>query len=493
MTMTKDKSLFDDDTEKPEDVGEVFVKTSKGLFPVNVLKANQTENKSKSRQLKEEHRWATEHGLVPHPFEVSSLLFLQDNCGYFDACVRQIASDVVGQGWEIKSIKEGTEDEKEKEEIERFLLDPNDTDEDISDIISKAIVDWSVIGWWGIETSRDDGILDGIWHVPAATLYVHNSKEKYCQVRNNKKMWFKKFGSDMTVSSKDGAEYKTTKNPAHELLFYTRYYPQSDYYGVPAIFPAVASVMGILGIRDYNLAFFDNYGVPSALVTLKGRWAKKAAEQITEFIDVEIKGSGNAHKTLVLKPPRDGDVEWKPMAVKIEEGSFRLYLKILRDDVLSVYKMPPYRIGIAETGSLGGSTAEEMTKIYGNSIIAPLKKITALMVTKRIIRDGLQKKKYRFEWKPLDTRDMDALTKRLVAQVGMGAITPSMAAQELGRPAYTAGDQYYIAANYVPVGQENVEKREAALIAELETLKGMVDQAIKQSNDAMLRQTGEEE
>ena len=479
--MTKEKSLSDESIEEKTEYGEVFVATDKGLFPFSVLK-QAAKQPSKSKQLKEEH-WAADHGLIPPPFAVGEFLAMQDNCGYFDACVRQIASDVIGQGWKLIPIKEGEENEKEKQDITEFLLDPNgDSDEDIADITEKIVIDWGVVGWWALEVERDGDKVIGVWHAPAHTIRVHKTKLKYCQIRNGKKQWFKKFGSEDKISEATGESVKNSVHFAHEMIFGKRYYLPSDYYGVPAILPSVASVFGLMGIRDYNLSFFENYGVPQALVILKGRWKAASAKKITDFIDVEIRGSGNAHKTLVIKPPRDGEVTWIPLATKVDEAAFKIYIKILQQDVLSSYKMPPYRIGIAEVGSLGGGVAEEMTKIYGNSIVSPLKKTTGNTITKKIIREGLGFKRYRFEWNPLDTRDMDALTKRLQTQVSIGAITPSMAAVEVGRPAYEEGNQYFVAANYVPIGEESMEKREAIMTATLEQLKGRIEDAILKQN-----------
>jgi len=82
---------------------------------------------------------------------------------------------------------------------------------------------------------------------------------------------------------------------------------------------------------------------------------------INDFLDVEIKGSSNAHKTLVLELPTGGSLTWKPLSVDVKEGSFNLYYKQSRDEVLSSYKMPPYRIGISETGPVSKDT-EVLTK-----------------------------------------------------------------------------------------------------------------------------------
>lgn len=481
--MAKTKATSGSETSEQDEGKVYFIGTDQGLFPLSVLKQFEKDRPT-SKQLKQRMAWLDQAGLIPHPFDVSGLLFLMDNSSYFDACCRQISQDVVGQGWELKA-REGVEkpNEEERTRIKSFLMDPNETDEDISDIIEKSIVDWGSIGWWGMEVAREQEKIEAIWHVPAHTLWIYKEKDRFCQKRNDKKVWFVAFGSDLHISASTGKDVKGRKNLANELIYNKRYYQQSDFYGIPPIYPAVGAVTGLLGIRDYNLAFFENYGVPAALVTLKGRWSTEAARQITYFMDVEIKGTANAHKTLVLKPPANGEAEFKPLVAKVEEGGFKLYMKILRDEVLSVYKMPASRIGIMEVGQLGGSPAGELTKIYAGSIIAPLKRVTGRIITNKIIRDGLGSEEFYFEWNQLDTRDLDALVKRLQILFMMAAISPNEIRREMGKEPRKdpEADQYYIAANFLPAGEDAVEKREAIMTASLEELAAKVGQLMEDS------------
>ena len=95
-----------------------YVQTTKGLYPFSILKAaEKKEEKAKSKQLREEQLWLEQNDLVALPFEASSLLSLKDNCGYFDACVKQIAKDVIGQGWRLELREGKKENNQEKEKI----------------------------------------------------------------------------------------------------------------------------------------------------------------------------------------------------------------------------------------------------------------------------------------------------------------------------------------------------------------------------------------
>jgi len=473
------KEEFSEWVVKPE-VSQTFVKTTKGVYPLPTLqKAEKKEPKSK--QIKEPE-YLAQHDLVPLPFEASSLLKLKDNCPYFDACVKQIAKDVVGQGWMI-ALREGKkENKKEKEKIEAFIAESGgDRDETFEQTIERAIIDWGLIGWWGWEVSRDESSkeVNGFWHVPAQTIRVHTSHDKYCQIRGQNKVWFKRFGLEENIDIKSG-EKREEGNKANELIFYRNYYPQSDYYGAPNILSSVGSVYGLIGIRDYNLSFFENYGIPTALIILRGRWKKTSAKQISDFLNVEIKGSDNAHKTMLIHPHKDSEIEIKELGVNVKEGAFNLYNKNLRDDVLVVYKMPPYRIGIAEVGKLGGTTAPESTRIYAHSVIKPLEKTVEYLITEKLIKEGLNCESYRFELNELDLRDEDAEIKKYKELFAMGAMTPNQIIERLNLgETYEAGNQYYVSSAFLPVGEEAVEKRERALFFELEELKAKVNEALE--------------
>jgi len=479
---------------KSKEYSECWVVTSKGAFSSNQIFAQEKKDKKadvkkakdvKSKQISEKN-YLADKGLIPLPFEVSSLLKLQGNCSYFDACVKQIAKDVIGQGWTIQAIDEKKENEAEKQKIEDFIAGSGgDRDETFADTLERSIIDWGVIGWWGWEISKgDNDEINGIWHVPAQTLRVHESHDKYCQLRDNKRAWFKRFGLEEDINIKDGEPMADSgsDDQANEMIYYRNYYTGSDYYGAPNILPSVGSVLGLIAVRDYNLSFFENYGVPAAIVYLTGKWSKDSAKQISDFLDVEIKRTENAHKTIVMHSPEGGSMEWIPLDMKQskKDGSFEWYTKNSSMEVLIAYKMPPYRIGIPEKGSLGGSIAPESTKIYISSVVNPLENVVNHLVTKKIIQDGLDCKGCKFVLNGVDLRDKDAEIKRQQMLFSMGAVTSNQIREQQGKEGYGPdGDQYHVASNYVPIGEEGVEKREGAMIAELEGLKAKFDEVLE--------------
>lgn len=480
-----------------------YIQTSKGVFPISELEKHQIEvkkkeDKAKTTQLKAEARYLSDNDLIPLPFEPTPLFTLKDNCSFFDACVKRIGKDVIGQGWEIPLKKDKKDSKDEKKRINLFLKnDVGDDVETIEDVMEKLIVDWGITGWFGIEVSRDSkGLVNGIWHVPAYQIRVHKSKDKYCQIVDTEKVWFKRFGLEKDINRETGdplseeeieglkedSENKKVKK-ANEMIFYKNYYPQSMYYGAPNILSSTGALFGLIGIRDYNLAFFENYGIPAALIVLEGKWRKDDAKHLTDFIDVEIKGSEQAHKTVVAHPGRDCTLTYHKLGVEVKEGSFQIYYKGLRDEVLVAYNMPPYRIGIIEVGSLGGSTAVESTKIYDSSVVKPLEKVLNRIMTIFVFERGLKIENYEFRLKEMDLRDLDAEAKRDQLYFGMGTLTPNEILKRQGKETYPEGDQHYIQTMFIAVGEESVEKRERALFAEFEQLKANIIEILEKRRD----------
>lgn len=465
--------------------GGVFIATDKGVFPISVLKAEEKKkDEAESKQLEEQQLFLDQNNLVPYPFEAANLLELKDNCSIFDACVKQIAKDVVGQGWKLELREGKSESKQEQERILKFIESAGgDRDETFEQALERAIIDWGCIGWWGWEVGRrkkggkEKDQVFGFWHVPAQTLHVHKDHDKYAQVRGDKKVWFKRFGLKEDIAAKDGkaiteAQMEEEKEEgakeivrANELIFYRNYYPQSDYYGAPNILSSLGAVLGLIGVRDYNLSFFENYGIPAALIILEGRWDKDTAKQISDFIDVEIKGSDNAHKTMCIHPDKDSKFTYIKLGIEIKEGSFKLYRKGLQEEILVSYKMPPYRIGIAEVGALGGSTAGESTKIYAQSVIKPLEQTVEYLVTKKLFVEGLKAESYVFKLNELNIEDLDADAARDAIYFGLGALTSNQILARHGKKAYPEGNRYYVSSTFLEVGEESMEKKAAIIEA----------------------------
>jgi len=428
--------------------GNVLVQTTKGIYAYDLLAKAKKES---SKQLKQNQQFLTQAGLVEPPYSPAAFLVLLESNVTFARCVKQIAIDVAGLGWSLQLRTDKKDDKTELERIQAFLEHPNPGCS-FRAVLKELLIDWGSIGWFGLEVIRakDKEHVAEIYHVPAYTIKVHREKNKYCQIRDTKKVWFKKFGYEKDITAKDGRESKTKSNAANELIFHKNYYPRSDYYGVPDVLPAIGDVIGAISQRDYNLAFFQNYGIPAAIIVLEGEWEEGSDKQVKQFVNNRLRGTENAHSTMVVKQPDGCKFIYTPLVGNPKEGSFKLYEQERRNNIMIAYSMPPERIGVRVIGKLGGNVASEATKIYVQSVIEPLQ-----LDLEEIINDKLlQSEIYEFKFNDIDCRNYDAEVTQHNSLVEHGIETPNEARRDLGiGKGYPEGDKFYIGSAFVEVGE----------------------------------------
>lgn len=452
--------------------GKVFVYTTGG----KLLRIEKTGEKRTSKALKEDKAYWKRYGLISPPYDPEGFIFYYESNIYFMRTVDQTAQDVAGQGYQLipregleEDLGEKWEDNEDvkgfKDKAERFLAHPNKEGHSIEEIIRRLMIDYGCVGWLNLEVIRNNlNEAAEINHVLGHTVRVHESETKYCQSRyvrgQSKRAWFKRFGEegDILVDTGEPSKEKAgTKDDklANEMIKKDNYYIKSDYYGSPDALGALGAIVSMIGIRDFNLSFFENYGVPAALVILSGDWEEGSEAQVMEFVDTTIKGTENAHKTLAMLVPMDsegkeGKAEWIPLVQEIKEGSFmKDYYKHMRNEILVAGSMPPYRIGIAEEGSLGGTAAKEMDKVYLDSRVDPLQAMIETIFNQQLLPTLWDKKDadenllpipYRFKLRLPDIRNVTEELKN--------------AAELFDRQAMTV-DELRAVMNYSPFGKDN--------------------------------------
>lgn len=443
--------------------GTAYVQTTKGLYAWDVFNKAQKES---SKQLKQTQMWQQQNDLIRPPYPPVTFLLLLESNPVFSRCVKQTAIDVAGLGWSLQLKLDKKDNDVELERLTTFLDHPN-PDYSFRAVLKQLLIDYGSIGWFSMEVIRDKlkRIVE-VHHMPAYTVLVHKDKNKYCQIRNNKKVWFKKFDYEKEIRVKDGKEGKGDR--ANELIFFKNYYALSDYYGAPDILPAVGDLIGAISQRDYNLAFFTNFGMPSAIIVLEGEWEEGSKKIVEDFVSKEITGTANAHKTLVLEQPEEGiKFTYKPLTGdQPKEASFKLYEQERRNNIMIAYSMPPERIGVRIVGKLGGNVAEEAMKVYVQCVVEPLQ-----LDLEEIINDKLlQSEIYTFKFNDIDLRNYGAEIEQHNALIDHGVETPNEARVGLGKgKPYAEGDKFYIGSTFVTVGEpdEPISKEREEHLADL--------------------------
>lgn len=373
-----------------------------------------------------------------NPEQLAKLLEINT---YHYRAVKTKARDTAGLGWELAPLSDDAGDDLDPaSQVAQDFLDG--LTPPLTLMLDKAQTDYEAIGWAALEAIRVDYNVDGplsdLEHIPAHTIRLHRDDIRILQKRGNRKRWFKRFGAQYDVNADTGDVAPLgsidASERATEILYWYNYTPRSDYYGLPDVMPALGAIQGEIARRDYNIAFFDNFGVPAYAVFITGNYdpgdelAPDAdgvvRNEMEAAIEEHFQGlAKNPHSTLILGiPGTDVKVEFKPLSVEVKEASFRMYRMDNRDEVLAAHGVPPYRAGISETGSLGGSTAQETTEIYKRSVIEPRQSMLEHIITQSILVNAFGVTLRKFKLSQIDTTDEKhdmELTKSLF---DMGAI-----------------------------------------------------------------------
>jgi len=379
----------------------------------------------------------TDRGLIEPIHNPETLIGISEINTWHNKCCDVKANDVAGLGYHL----EGDEDK----EVGSFFSDDARHGKPISSILVEAQRDFEQLGYLAMEVVRElydpNGKPSTLAHIPGQTIRVHKDGNKYMQKRGTKERWFKAFGYEKDVDKDNGNESPLKsldpQQRATEVIWEMGPSSRSDYYGLAPIIPAVGAVEGMRALRDYNIDFFRNHGVPAYAIYITGDYnlGKKKRVKLEDdgtgtlgedytgeegqtasyfeyAIIAQIKQhlatlAQNPHSPLLIAvpgqtPESQVNIEFKPLAVEIKEASFRLYRKDNRDEIIVAHGVPAYRIGLVETGSLGGSTAVESNRIYRDSVIAPRKQRLASLMNVYIIRQGFQNKGTTFYFNDLD-------------------------------------------------------------------------------------------
>jgi len=423
---------------------------------VDPVVISQTEMKLKELELK------------PHPFDMPPLMELCESNVTLGAIVAQIATDTAGLGHTLPLKTDTSENSTELATIEAFLETPNTERKSLRYILKAMADDWGCIGNYALEViwnAKDE--VQEIRHLPVHNIWVHKDGNKYARLTKTnktvKQRWYRRFGYEKQVNQEDGKEgIIGFQQRATDIIYMHDYYRKSKWYGVPKSITSLGEVLSLIGIRDFHLGFLRNNGVPAYMVQAKGQWdSSNVLKAIKEFMNKGVLRGGESYATLVLEVPggEENGLTFEPLTVKYGEtgNTFRVYKKSLQEDVLSAYSMPPYRIGIAEVGKLGGTNIIPATKIYKNAVVSPLQMSLEEMIN-MVLREGLGVESYRFDLNEMDAsdeitpQDIDRLRRTAVITANEGRMLLEQKTPMELAP-YETGDIFHIEQNLIQEGE----------------------------------------
>jgi len=397
-------------------------------------------------------------GLEP-PLPLGSLLSLYEENAFHGACINAKAEDTVAAGWELEATSKDADTAKESsddaaaEEGAKVALEtvlrPLCKKLPFEQLLLQAATETGSLGWgaWEVRRGAKDE-LTAIYPLPGQTLRAMADHEVYVQLVAGQIRYFLAFGSKRTpFSSRDknkapsaytyqGKRKTAEDDRCSEVLVFLNYSPRSTRYGFPSWSGAIPAITEMSAIREFNLSNFVSGNMIDRLIKVTAKndeSARLAADSIREQIE---NCRGNAHATLIISGTTDLSAETQAQSgfagASTREASFVRRREDLVKEILIAHRVPPYRIGWAELGSLGGNAAKEMLRAYRFGVIEPLQTIFETAINEKLFGDrGIDIHGYRWKLVDIDWEEMETYVDSVTKQVDGAILTPNEARSRL--------------------------------------------------------------
>jgi PBSX family phage portal protein len=387
--------------------------------------------------------------VITPPYDVYQLAGYYDTSFANHAAIDAKVENTVGLGYdfvvsdktmlalELESDKEKIKRARkriERAKIElRSWLESLNTDESFTETLEKVFTDVHATGNGYIEVGRTTfGQIGYVGHIPTTTMRVRRLHDGFVQIIANKVVYFRNFGAA-------NANPITQDPRPNEIIHIKEYSPLNTFYGVPDTIAAMPSLLGDSFASQYNIDYFQNKAVPRYIVTLKGAsLSNEAEDKLFRFLQTGLKGQN--HRTLYIPLPGDSDmnkVEFKMDAIEngIQEGSFNLYRKQVRDDILIAHQVPLSKIGGSDSSNIAAALSQDRT--FKEQVARPAQRNLEKILNK-IIREKTDVLELKFN--ELTLTDETAQSQILERYVRNQIMMPNEARQALNLPQIDGGD-----------------------------------------------------
>lgn len=387
---------------------------------------------------------ANERGILEPPYNLRLLDRLSQENNALSPCVEAMVTNVDGTGYDFASIDEEVEDNEDDSKIEElhdFFNEPWPGESFVT-IRKKLRRDLERLGNAYLEVLRNvqDEIVF-VRHVDAkmmrllkleqpvpvkktirrngteATITVMERHRRFCQLLNGLTLvYFKEFGVDVDMSKSTGTwampgQRLPAKQRASEIIHFTNLPDAKTPYGVPRWISQLPSVLGSRKAEEFNLEFFDNGGVPPAMVILQGGSLQHTTREMIEKKAV-FGTASNKNRLVVLEvEPSGGSLEHPTQArVTVErfggerqaDSMFEEYDDKCESRIRRSFRLPPIFVGKADDYSF--ATAYVSYNVAEAQIFKPERDEFDEVITMKLLA-AMGYTEYKLVSKPLTIED----------------------------------------------------------------------------------------
>lgn len=391
--------------------------------------------------------------LVAPPYDLGYLGILFEEHAILRAVVEARVMNTVGLGWTWKptlkarkqierasSVEERAKNLRSKHQahIEGLneTFDAMNEEETFNDVLIRAWMDALVLGTGYIEIGRTTTNSIGfLGHVPGATVRIRKARDGFVQTTGAKEIFFRNFGD------------KDTKDPINgdprpnELVPLKIYSPNNTFYGIPPSVAAISAIVGDKFAKEYNIDYFENKAIPRYAIIVKGaKLGVNAKKEILQYFRKQVKGKN--HGTILIPLPSNlaathqPEIEFKALENDIQDSSFDSYRKTNKGEIISVYRVPPTKVGVLDGANL--AVSRDADKTFKVQVIAP----DQVMIQKRINRIVSEfTDLFKLEFNQLDIIDEDMKSRIHDRYLRTEVLSPNEVRIEIGKEPIEGGDK----------------------------------------------------
>ena len=297
-------------------------------------------------------------GFAAQPHDPQLLWRIYLSVSWVRACVDIITKAVLAEGWELVGNK------KNFPKVRQLLINPNPQD-DGTEILQNVCEDLLLFGNSYLEKVKTaNGDL--------AELYTLDGTITRTRVDGH--------GLILGYEQDSGAGVRFEPEDVGLFRLSTK---GGSVLGTSPLNSLILTVEADLHAQKYNLAFLKNGARPRGIFGSKSA-TKEQIRRNREYMKTEAGGSQNAGKDLFL----EGDVEYKELQKTPQDIQFLDLRRLNREEILSVYGVPPSKIGIIESGNIGGGSGDSQDTTFKQEVVKPMQRRIASRYTTTVIRDG---------------------------------------------------------------------------------------------------------
>lgn len=307
-----------------------------------------------------------------------------------DAILRRTVDDVIGNGYQFvlaDGVRQG--DPAQLERLKDFFMHPNT--EDLADEWLEALIyDLQLYGDAWLELSGTDdqeqpdhtwtygGSLEGVWHVDASTVQIVPGKRQipddpepaYVQVLDQETVLF-----------------------AKSKLIHISRLKRGRAYGSSPLLSLLRIVSGQLNLTDYVGQLFSG-NLPKTLLNV-GDISTKEMDAMLGLIEQQVSGGKSPFGLIALNGGTGFGIH--KLIDSAKEGQFLDQLYYYREEICSVFGIPPMKLGWVQTGKL--SNPEQQLDTWYDVVDSFHRRIEGAI--NRAILPLLQVSDWQFKFNPI--------------------------------------------------------------------------------------------